>query len=740
MKSLSVARLKPEVPVAARMAGWMDVDPRIKAAFAQHGIQKLHPPQESAVGPVLSGRNVVVAIPTASGKSLIAYLALLHRFLTLPTGAKGLYIVPLRALASEKYEELQGFKSLGLRVGIATGDLDEQDDHLGRFDVVVATSEKVDSLLRHRANWLHDVRTVIADEIHLLHDAGRGPTLEVILARFRSLNPNAQILGLSATIRNARQLADWLQGDLVESEWRPTPLKKGVAYGRSIDFLENDLRPIIADSGDPVADLVLDILAEGGQALVFVSTRKSAEAVASRLGKIVRPRLSAEEQAKLDTLAKELVDEGEPTLSGRRLGESAKGGAAFHNAGLGNRQRRRIEQAFRDGTLKVLAATPTLAAGVNTPARRVIIRDVYRYDANMGNQAIPVLEAQQMMGRAGRPRYDSYGEAVLLAKTMDDRESLIESYLKAKPEPITSKLGAEPALRVHVLASIASGFTTSRPAVEKFLDSTFYAHQGEAWLIKAQLQQVLRFLVDNDFVNVHCERLEATAFGKRTSDLYVDPLSALILRQAIERASKRKDVPTFAFLQALSATPDIDALFLRTKDDWVIEKLAQEEEGLLYEVHEARSQDEFLSQVKTAALLEDWIEETPIERIEEKYGVGPGDIRNKVDVGEWLAHAARELARLFHFETATALNHLPLRLREGVKQDILPLLELSGIGRVRARTLYRHGFKSIGLLRKARAEELARLPGFGPILVQSLKKQVGDAQPKEVGLGSFAEP
>jgi len=739
--------------------GYADVDPRVRALLAQQGIERLYPPQEAALDAALSGRSLVLSIPTASGKSLVAYLALVQRYLS--GAGKGLYIVPLRALASEKYEELRAFRALGLRVGIATGDLDDEDQRLGHYDVVVATSEKADSLLRHRASWLGDVKTIIADEIHLLTDAGRGPTLEVLLARFRALGPDVQILGLSATIKNAKQLAAWLKADLVESDWRPTPLKRGVAFGRAIDFLDGGKRELGPDTGDPVTDLVLDILDEGGQALVFLSTRRSAESLAARLGRAVKPRIQAADQARLAALARAVSDdeaeaempnpdgappasEGEeaaPTFRpglGGRLAHAVVNGAAFHNAGLSARQRRLVEQNFRGGLLKVLCATPTLAAGVNTPARRVVIRDIYRYDANLGNQPLPVLEVQQMMGRAGRPRYDSYGEAVLVAKTADDRETLIQSYLLADPEPVTSKLGSEPALRVHVLASVAAGFARDTTALERFLDSTFYAHQGEAWLIKAQLQQVLRFLEENDFLKREGTRLEPTPFGKRTSDLYIDPLSALILRQAIERAAKRGKVEDFALLHAIASTPDIDALFLRSKDDWVLEKLAEHEDELLTEPHEARSQEEFLSQVKTACLLQDWIDEVPIDAIEERYAVGPGDVRNKVDRAEWLAHAARELARLFHFETATQLNHLPLRLRYGARRELLPLIELEGIGRVRARTLFRAGFTTLGALRKARTDELARLPGFGMLLAESLKKQVGaETAPKEIGLGEF---
>jgi helicase len=710
-------------------SAWDRLDPRVRAALAEQGIQKLYPPQEQALGPVLDRRNVVVAIPTASGKSLIAYLAILHNRLHGDPPGKALYIVPLRALASEKFDELRQFQSLGLRVGIASGDLDEEDQHLARYDVIVATSEKMDSLLRHRVGWIHDIRVIVSDEVHLIHDAGRGPTLEVLLARFRALNPGAQIVALSATIKNSKQLADWLGASLVQSDWRPTPLKKGILFGRAITFEDKTKRVLTTESPDPVTDLVIDMLKEKGQCLVFVNARRSAEAVAKKLAKPVSKTLSAEEQAALKTLGADLTDEGEPSLAGAQLGHLMAHGVAYHTAGLSNRQRKTVEQNFRSGKIKVICATPTLAAGVNTPARRVIIRDVWRYDTNLGNQPIPVLEIQQMMGRAGRPRFDPYGEAVMLAKSEDERDVLVKSYLEAEPEPITSKLGTEPALRVHVLSSIAAGFTPTVALLERFLDSTFYAHQGESWLIKARLQEVLRFLVDNDFVDRHLDDLRPTLFGKRTSDLYIDPLSALTLRRALEVAQKREEVSTFAYLHALSSTVDLDPLYMRQKDDWVFEKAAEVEEQVLLGAHEAHSYEDFLSQVKTATLLEDWIEEKPLDHLEERFGVGPGDVRNKVDRAQWLAHAMRELARLVHYETAQDLNHLPLRLEVGAKKELLPLIEMEGIGRVRARILWNNNLRSPGAIRKARLDEISRLPSFGEILARKLKKQVGDETP-----------
>jgi helicase len=146
----------------------------------EHDISELYPPQAEALPFVLKRENMVLSIPTASGKSLVAYLAIVHRLIN--EGGKALYVVPLKALAREKYEELQLFEKLGLKVGISTGDLDDSDPRLARFDIIVCTSEKADSLLRHRVTWMDKIKVLVIDEIHLIHDPSRGPTLEVIIS------------------------------------------------------------------------------------------------------------------------------------------------------------------------------------------------------------------------------------------------------------------------------------------------------------------------------------------------------------------------------------------------------------------------------------------------------------------------------------------------------------------------------------------------------------------------------
>jgi helicase len=692
----------------------LGLDARIVEILKKQGIEELYPPQVDAIGPALLGENLVLAIPTASGKSLVAYLAILASFLR---GGKALYIVPLRALAAEKYEDLKEFEELGLKVGISVGDYDSIDPSLEKFDVIVATSERADSLLRHRTSWLQALTVVVADEVHLINDADRGPTLEITLAKLRQVNPKAQVLALSATIKNSDQLAKWLEAEHVKSEWRPVPLKEGVYHDGLVHFVDKSIVEI-KPGKDDMSGLVTDIMSSGGQALVFVSTRRSTEALAKALGLEIRHELDEKTKEHLKKVADGLsAAQDEPTSMAARLARCIENGVAFHNAGLTNAQRAIVEKEFKKHRIACIVATPTMAMGVNTPARRVVVRDLNRFDVNFGLSPIPVLEIKQMCGRAGRPKYDKYGEAILFAKDIDEVDELMEEYFLSEPEAIESKLGSEPALRMHVLASIATGHVDTEEDLLAFFNRTFFAFAGDIYSIHGKIREVLDFLEKEDFINRRDGFLRPTFFGKRTSDLYIDPLSAVKIRDALR---KPRDDPIF-HLWSICTTPDMPKLYLRRGDyAWVEQKI--EEADLSFPVEDY---DFFLAEVKTASLLDDWTTERTEEEVTKKFGVGPGDVRRMTDQAEWLLYSMAELGKIFNKKKVRALTRLTIQVQYGVKEELLELISLRGVGRVRGRALFQRGFKTLRDLQRANPSDLARIPTIGSSLAVKIKEQVG---------------
>ena len=288
---------------------------------------------------------------------------------------------------------------------------------------------------------------------------------------------------------------------------------------------------------------------------------------------------------------------------GDTLAECVKGGVAFHHAGLRHTQRSEIENAFKNRILYCLCATPTLAAGVNLPARRVLIRDLKRFEDGM-SRLLPVMEVRQMLGRAGRPRYDPVGEAWLACKGGDPRQvadDIADRYIHGPVEDISSKLAAEPAMRFHLLSSIATGGLNTRKKIGDFFSRTYLGHSQTNSYLQENIDSMLKWLVDKRFVrrtnvgsieenwddetpswvdaaqsasgvsfsksksrepteatfgiqrassisvgnslSFDTEALdneyEATPMGERVAQLYIDPLSADILLDGLRRAVRR---------------------------------------------------------------------------------------------------------------------------------------------------------------------------------------------------------
>jgi len=653
------------------------------------GYTELYPPQEQAIERrLLTDTNMVLAIPTASGKTLIALFALMK---ALELGYKCVYIVPLKALAEEKFAEI---KELDINVTLTTGDYDSTDFYLKRYDVIVTTSEKCDSLLRHDPEFFHDVHLIIADEVHLLDDPGRGPTLEMILSRMK----HKRILALSATISNARDIAEWLHAELIESDWRPVALQRGVFSEDLITFEDGSRSELTR--GDPCVTLALDGM-ETGQVLLFVNSRRSTKAVAERIAKKIKP--------KNDPLAfSDSIYKSDLSFLSTR-------GVSFHHAGLTRHDRVLIETAFKENRLQALVATPTLAAGINLPARRVVIRDVKRFYKDLGYYFIPVLEIQQMMGRAGRPKYDSQGEAFLISKTEEETDMLFHKYIYSDPDPISSKLASQSALRTHLLALLATGYIRSDEDLNTFFSKTFHVHQNGEASVHDSVHLVQDYLERHDLTRGY----GATPFGKRVAELYIDPASAVILKEALQ-----ENVSPFGILHAVSACPDMPSLYLRggefTQFDLVAEQAA---DSFLLAVPDGFEEPEqyemFLSQVKTASLLNSWIDEVEDKKICNQFHIGPGDLFRVRETADWLLYAFTEIARLFSYSQAP-IRRLRMQLKYGVKEELLSLVKIKNVGRVRARRLYDAGYKTARQVQTAPFSDLSLLLGEG--VARSIKQ------------------
>ena len=689
------------------------------------GIKELNPPQILAVkaGLLRDNDSFVIAAPTASGKTLIAEMAALKYIFE--RGGKVIYLVPLRALAREKYDDFtKKYKGMGIKVMQSTGDYDSADPWIRDADFIISTNEKMDSLIRHRAPWLKDISLVVADEVHLIGDSHRGPTLEVVLTRLKWMNPNLRFIALSATIPNAEDIACWLNARLIASDWRPVPLREGVYFNDTVMFNDGIRKWILEESRVDVVNLAVETIKDKGQALIFVNTRKATEAAAHKASKFISKILSEKEKESLKTVSETVIKaSSEPTKVCQKLAEYVKDGVAFHHAGIYSSHRKIIEDAFRENQIKLLVSTTTLAMGLNLPSRRVIIRDWWRYESGKGMYPIPVIEIKQMSGRAGRPGFDEYGEAVLVARNERDESNLFEKYINGKPENIDSRLANKSALRTHILASIAGMFTKSKAELLDFMGKTFFAFQKGIEYLSPIIDEILNFLITEGMTTIDIKGLRATRFGRRVSDLYIDPLTGVIIRNALYQPQEKK---VFSILHMIASTPDMISLTIKKKDyQDMVDIFSANSEDLLIPEEDNYLSDEILSDIKVASVLMQWIEETHEDEIVSRFGIGPGDLRTMVELSDWLLYSSAEIGRVFGLKDAEKpIASLRARISYGIKEELLQLVTLKGIGRIRARNLYDSGYKTLKDIKDADVEALTKVPAVGRAIAEDIKKQV----------------
>lgn len=486
----------------------------------------------------------------------------------------------------------------------------------------------------------------------------------------------------------------------------------------------------------PVQSIIADTLEKGKQALVFLGTKRSAEKTAEDISKTIKQKNIEQEN-----IAEEaLLALSKPTKQCERLSACLKKGIAFHHAGLAQKQRDLIEGSFKKGIIKIICCTPTLAYGVDTPAYRSIIKDVRRF-SKQGLSWIPVLDYLQMAGRAGRPNYDSVGEAILVAATSDEKDALIERYIKGEPEEIYSKLAVEPIMRTYVLSLIAASFTQTTRQLIEFFNQTFYAYQFKDPLkLGLLIEKMLHQLEDWEFIvtsgredfasasDIQEQKLRPTLLGKRVAELYIDPLTAHNFITRMQEASDRK-ISAFSFLQLISHTQEMRPLLkVKAKEyDSISQEFMQhhayllEPEPSLYDPE----YDEFLNSVKTALMFMGWVNEKTEEQLLEVFDVRPGELMGKIDTADWLLYSAEELGKIMQFTPLVReISKLRMCMKYGAKEELLPLLRFEGIGRVRARILFNNRIRDVGSVKSANLATLNHL--LGDKIAISIKKQVGE--------------
>ena len=447
----------------------IETNNRVKQILEAIDIKELRQIQKESL-PYLIGKrkqNLLVIAPSASGKTLIGEIALLNNSFE---KMKSFYLVPLKSIANEKF--LSFFRKYGsllerkISIGISTGDFDITLEEIEKNDIVITTYERFDSIIRKRPEWIKKIGVVVIDEIHNLGDKSRGVRLESLLTRLMTYI-HIQLIGLSATIRNPEDIANWMNAKLIKNNKRPIELRYKIIVSN--------------DKYNTLKDLIPDLVKKKAQCLIFTRTRKESENLAKVLSKIVKNFLTLEEIEEIDSYSNNILDS---MLDIKTL----TGGVGYHHAGLDHNSRFIVEKMYKLSLLKIICCTTTLASGVNTPAKVVILKNLKMYKGTTNSvDFIDINKFHQIAGRAGRNEQD-IGFAIILASSQEEMNKIKEYYfdqdegsiLKTKYENINSSFSKNRrSLIDQTLVFIhhhENGL--NRRSLINFFKRTFYFHQN----------------------------------------------------------------------------------------------------------------------------------------------------------------------------------------------------------------------------------------------------------------------
>lgn len=698
----------------------------IVAAWQREGMTTLLPIQSQAIQKhkILDGQSVIVSAPTSSGKTFVGELAAVFNG---ANGRRAIYLVPLKALAEEKFERFSRlYEPYGIRTVISTRDRKEFDEALANdeYDIAIIVYEKLLQLMNTSLSFMKDVGVIIFDELQLLADPARGATVELLLTKLKILRSTTpfQIIGLTAVLGNSRRINEWLGIDLQQYDRRPVELRsgflwEGVFHYRTYNGLDMGEERLLTGkpSDDPsgvIADLVCELANRGEQSLVFVKDKDSARKLAEHIAGIIG--LDAAE-----TAITELQDT-EPTESVDALSGVLEHSVAFYHADLTPEERKVVEKSFRGGEIKVLISTTTLAMGVNLPTRNVII-ELEKWTTYLGDRRprvarLPKSEFENMGGRAGRYQMEEeFGRAITIATRGIQRDQFRNLYWEGPIEDIEPNLWRD-SMATTVLGIVALGGCSNMDDLRAFLRNTLTWHlhlvngEEQAKLDKRLEEGIRECITTQMVIEQESGQLELSPLGKVVSEYGIRVETGELLKSWLD---KRKEVgldsavpsPTEVFLAAL-ATPDGQDAYINMSTaefrqfQGYYEHTAAERIGNPYRKLLSRglaSLDEYqrAKSNRNALMLSDYIDAVWGRDLEKQYHVSLGAIRRVGEHMSWVVCGAAEIARALGCPDpwSKSMNMLALQVQFGVRPPgvWLAQLRIPRLGRERINLLVKEG-------------------------------------------------
>ncbi|KAI0176300.1 P-loop containing nucleoside triphosphate hydrolase protein [Hypoxylon sp. FL1284] len=770
--------------------------------FKALGLKDIYPWQKQCLlGPgLLNGsKNLVYTAPTGGGKSLVADILMLKRVLE-DKDSKALLVLPYVALVQEKVRWLRNIVS-GLkrrlpddkdtpekeRVSLWQKRADEDSIRVigffgggkvratwADFDIGVCTFEKANTLINTAINecTITKLRSVVLDELHMVDDDHRGYLMELIATKLLSLEHDVQIVGMSATLQNIDLLSRWLDAHTYCTFYRPVPVEEHLVHeGRiyaaastsgllktasqltsisNASQLHSQPVKIVHPSPhkefkDPVLNAVVALATEtarsGFGALVFCNSRYGCESDARLISRTLRDDRSLDPtmlEKRLDLLAdlRSLNTGLDPTLA-----ETITSGVAFHHAGLTTEERDLIANAYDRGVLKIITATCSLAAGINLPARRVIL-----HNARMGRDLIGPSMLRQMRGRAGRKGKDEVGETYLCCRK-DDLKEVIELMHAELPQISSGLTTDKHRIQRALLEIIAIRLANSRDTLLDYIQRTLLNLSSEPDIIESNVESSLRDLAEMGFIQSESDIYAATQLGKAVVASSLELEDGAFVHREMQRAlrafvmdGEMHVLYMFTPVQDLSVAINWQVFrsemgglddsglrvmtFLGLKPTQV-NKMAQG--GNLKETTpEEKEVARIYRRFYLALQLRDICNEMPIHIISRKYDAPRGAVQTLAQTCQGFAAGMIKFCEQMNWGgMAAMLDHFSDRLSAGAKSDLLALAKVTFIKSRTARVFYENGFKTVAAIANADPKELV------PILMQ--------AQPSKVRLKSKDE-
>uniref|UniRef100_A0A803VXS6 Helicase POLQ-like n=1 Tax=Ficedula albicollis TaxID=59894 RepID=A0A803VXS6_FICAL len=759
-KQLKEAVLSEEIFVARKAieSPSVDIGPfyrlpsKVKDLFRQlRGIETLYEWQHDCLTleSLQQRKNLIYSLPTSGGKTLVAEIIILQELLCRQKDV--LMILPYVAIVQEK---VRGLSSFGIELGFL---VEEYAGSKGRFPPIkrrvkkslyIATIEKGHALVNSliETERIDDLGLVVVDELHMLGEGSRGAILEITLAKILYTSKTTQIIGMSATLNNVGDLQKFLQAEYYTNNFRPVDLKEyikirdtiyavdsksenGFAFSRLLNFKYSS--NLERADPDHIIALVTEVIPKYS-CLIFCPTKKSCENVASLVCKYLKKEFRAHKEREKEDLIKNLKSIGNGTVC-PVLKQTVPFGIAYHHSGLTNDERKSIEEAYSSGVLCLLACTATLAAGVNLPARRVILRSPY-----IGNDFLKKNQYKQMIGRAGRAGIDSAGESILIVQEKDKHLVIFTNPLENCYSNLLLELTK--GMQSLLLSLVGLKIAVTYEEVDNFMCCTLLGVQQQLLPKEKSLSEVIKDGLENLIEKGLLKGTISEKDHNSKSALTITPLGKATYKSSIDLAycnllyrELRKG------LEGLVLESNLHLLYLSTpydmtftcSPDWMIyfrqfNQLSAAERKVAdivgvpesFITKKASGQairknvdNAVVNRLYLTFVLYSLLKETNIWSVSEKFNMSRGYVQNLLSsaasFASCLLHFCEELEEFWVYKAL--LTELTKQLTYCVKAELIPLMEVAGVLEARAKQLYNAGYKTLAHLANANPETLVRM-------------------------------